>query len=60
MECSECGRFRCDCDEITLDAFDTEIVPGEEYYESEYGEAIHNDNVARYFIERGLLNKKTR
>ena len=58
--CNECGRSQCDCEVMTLDVYDTEIVPGEVHYESEYGEALHEDNVINYFIERGLLTKKTR
>lgn len=58
--CNECGRFQCDCEVMTLDVYDTEIVPGEVHYESEYGETLHEDNVINYFIERGLLIKKTR
>lgn len=49
-----------DRDELFLDIFDTEIVPGEEYYENEFGEAIHKDNVERYVVEEKILHVKTR
>ena len=49
-----------DRDELFLDVFGDEIVPGEEYYENEYGEAIHKDNVERYVVEEKILHVKTR
>lgn len=60
--CNECGRLasHCDCEVMTLDIYGTEIVPGEEYILNNFDEAIHKDNVISYFIERGLLIKKTR
>lgn len=48
-----------DSNELFLDIFDTEIVPGEEYCENEYGEAVHTDNIARYVLEEGILIKKS-
>lgn len=47
-----------DCDEIFLDVFNTEIVPGEKYYENEYGEAIHKDNLHLFVLENGLCKVK--
>ena len=60
--CNECGRlpFDCNCDEMFLDIYDTEIVPGEEYIENQHDEAIHKDNAIRYLIEDGSHKLKTR
>lgn len=58
--CNECGRSQCDCEEIMLDVYGTEIVPGEEYIENQFDEAIHKDNVIRYLIEDGTHKLKTR
>ncbi|MER2048175.1 MAG: hypothetical protein ABTA23_08055 [Solibacillus sp.] len=58
--CNECGRSQCDCEEMMLDVYDTEIVPGEEYLENQFDEAIHKDNAVRYLIEDGSHKLKTR
>lgn len=58
--CNECGRSNCDCEIMTLDIYGTEIVPGEEYIENQYSEAIHKDNAIRYLIEDGSHKLKTR
>ena len=60
MMCNECGSHKCDCEVMTLDIYGTEIVPGEEYIENQYDEAIHKDNVIRYLIEDGTHQLKTR
>lgn len=44
--------------ELITDIYDTEIVPGEDYYENCYGEMIHPDNLDKYAIEYGDLTKK--
>lgn len=60
--CMDCGRLasQCDCEVLTLDIYGTEIVPGEEYIENQYDEAIHKDNVIRYLIDDGSHKLKTR
>lgn len=60
--CMDCGRLEnhCDCEVMTLDIYGTEIVPGEEYIENQYDEAIHKDNAIRYLIEDGSHKLKTR
>ncbi|MER2039999.1 MAG: hypothetical protein ABS944_17785 [Solibacillus sp.] len=45
---------------MMLDVYDTEIVPGEEYLENQFDEAIHKDNAVRYLIEDGSHKLKTR
>lgn len=60
--CMDCGRLasQCDCEVMVLDIYDTEIVPGETYYENTFGEFIHPSNLDKFAIEYGDLTKKTR
>lgn len=58
--CNECGRSQCDCEIMTLDIYDTEIVGGEKYAENQWGEAIHKDNAFEYLLEYCNCKLKTR
>ncbi|MER1957895.1 MAG: hypothetical protein ABS942_10970 [Solibacillus sp.] len=60
MTCSECSRFNCDCDEMMLDIYSDEIVPGEQYLVNAHDEAIHVKNAVKYLIEDGSHQLKTR
>ena len=46
--------------EPLYDIYDSEIGDGEKYYENEYGEALHPDNVIQYLLEEKILIEKTR
>ncbi|MGE7020447.1 YqaI family protein [Solibacillus cecembensis] len=47
-------------EEIFLDIYGTEIVPGEEYIEAGFGCAIHKENAIRYLLEDDSHKLKTR
>lgn len=42
------------------DVYGDAINPGDTYYENDYGELIHEDNLAQYALDRMELNEKTR
>lgn len=45
---------------VFKDVYDSEIGDGEEYFENEFGEAIHLDNLVDYILEEQILIKRTR
>lgn len=46
--------------EPLYDVYDSEIGEGEKYFENEFGEAIHLDNLVDYILEEQILIKRTR
>lgn len=60
MTCSDCGRFHCDCEVMTLDIYGEEIVPGEQYLVNAHDEAIHVKNAVKHLLEDGSHQLKTR